>query len=489
MIFVTIIIIICFAWLYNTNTRPGDDSEADIAGKLYGRPVTGAEFKRMVRMLNISQMLGLNDLMEGLGSTPRPTSRGQMQENYIWNSMVLRREATALGIAPAESEIIEAVQKIPVFSTNGVYDSTKYTQFVQMGLAPNGFTPDLLEELVGDSLRLEKIKALLGATDKVASSEIRSIYEMQYGKIDLSVVRLKLEDFKKDVKVSDEDVQKRFDERKATLLHPEKRKVKVVAFTLPPATPPLAGKERVTALQKLADTAEGLTVAMTAPDAKLEEAAAAAGGTVIETAEFEATAPPKEIGSAPQSAQAAFKLTTEEPNSDVVTTNDGYYVLQLAGITPAKPKTLEEAKKELTEELTDERAAEALNLKGAELRKKITEAVAAGKSFADAAKDAGAVAETFPTFSMAEPKVDQPDARVIMGRSSEMAAGEFSEFTPTQTGGLLIHVDKRQPVDEAGMEKEKPMITNYLDGTKKNAAFQQWLKERRIAAGLVEAKG
>jgi uncharacterized membrane protein (DUF106 family) len=81
MIFVTIIIIICFAWLYNSNTVPGDRSEADIAGKLYGRPVTGAEFKRMVRMLNISQLLGLNELMEGLGSTPRPNSRGEMQEN------------------------------------------------------------------------------------------------------------------------------------------------------------------------------------------------------------------------------------------------------------------------------------------------------------------------------------------------------------------------------------------------------------------------
>ncbi len=489
MVFVTFIVIICFVWFYNSNTNPGDRSEADIAGKVYGRPVSGAEFKRMARKLNICQMLRLRELTNGLGSIPRPTARGEGEENYIWNSVVLRHEADVLGIAPTEAEIVEAVQKIPMFVTNGVYDSTKYTQFVQMALAPNGFTTDLLEELVGDSLRLQKIKALLGATDKAAPGEIRAIYVQQYQKTDLSVVRLKLEDFKKDTKISDEDVKKRFEEKKEMLQHPEKRKVKVVAFTLPSATLPLAGKDRVIAMQKLADTASELSVAMTVKDTKLDEAAAKAGATVVETPEFEAIAPPKEIGSAPEAAAAAFKLSSEEPNSDVVTTNNAYYVLQLAGITPAKPKTLDEAKQQLTEELNAERAAEALNLKGGELRKKITEAVAVGKTFADAAKEAGVTPEAFPTFSFAEQKVDQPDAQEIMGRSADLVVGELSDFTATASGGLLIHIDKRLPVDEAGLEKEKTMISGYLENTKKEAAFQQWLKERRIAAGFVEAKG
>lgn len=488
MVFVTVIVIICFAWFYNTNTGRGDRSDADIAGKVYGHTVTGAEFKRMARKLSICQMLGLNDLMRSLAYVGSPKSRGELEENYIWNSMVLRHEADALGIAPTEDEIIDAVQKIPAFSTNGVYDSTKYTQFVQNGLTPNGFTTDLLEELMGDSLRLEKIKALLGSTDKPVVGEIRSIFERRNQKTDASVIRLKLEDFKKDVKVTDEDVKKRFEEKKDTLQHPEKRKVKVVAFTPPQTTPPLAGKDRVIAMQKLADTASELTVAMAQKDAKLEEVAAKAGATVVETPEFDASTPPKEIGSSSAAAEAAFKLTTEDPNSDVVTTEGGYYVLQLAGITPAKPMTLDDAKKELTDEIIEERASEALNLKGAELRKKITEAIAAGKTFADAAKEAGATVEAFPTFSQAEPKVDQPDAQEIMGRASELADGELSEFTPTEKGGLLVHIDKRLPVDEAGFDKEKVMIASSLEGMKKEAAFQQWIKERRVAAGFVEAK-
>ena len=489
MVFVTFIVIICFVWFYNSSSTRADRFDAEIAGKAYGRTVTGAEFKRMGRKFQICQMLDLQELWSGLGYFGNPRSQNELADNFIWNSYVLRHEADALGIVPTESEIVEAVQKIPRLMTKGVYDSSKYNQFVQAGLAPNGFTTELLEELVGDSLRLEKIKTLLGATDKAALGEIRALYERRNQKTDASVIRLKLEDFKKEVKVTDEDVQKRFEEKKAALNFPEKRKVKVAAFVLPKTEKPLERTERIASLNKLSDAASDLAVAMTAKGVKLEEAAAKAGVTVVETPEFEASAPSKEIGESTAAAEAAFKLTTEDPNSDVVTTEGGYYVLQLAGITPSKPMTLDDAKKQLTEEIISERANEALNLKGAELRKKITESIAAGKSFADAAKDAGAVAETYPTFSSAEPKMDQPDAREIMGRSFEMNEGELSDFTPTQSGGLLIHIDKRQPVDEAGFEKEKTMFASQIDRMKKEAAFQQWLKSRRSAAGFVETKG
>ena len=75
---------------------------------------------------------------------------------------------------------------------------------------------------------------------------------------------------------------------------------------------------------------------------------------MVETAAFEESAPPAEIGAAPEAAEVAFKLTTNDPNSDVITTEGGYYVLQLTGITPSTPMTLDDAKKLLTEEITDD---------------------------------------------------------------------------------------------------------------------------------------
>jgi hypothetical protein len=502
MIMVTFVVIITFAWLYN-DTKFFDRVGADRVGTVYGRVITQAQYLRGARKFEISQMLGLYELVGhppgqpfgpcGLSSVGNQQSRNDGEDNFVWNNFVLRHEADALGIQPTEQEIVEAVQKIPALQTNGQYDSSKYNMLVANVLNPRGFTTDQLEEIIADSLRLEKIKSLLGATTAAAPSEVRAMFERRNQKTEASVIRLKLEDFKKDVKVSDEDVQKRFEEQKAVLKHPEKRKVKFVAFTLPPTAPDkpaLAGKERVAELQKLADQASEFSVAMTEKDAKFDEVAAKAQVKVEETPDFEITASPKELGSSSAVAQAAFKLTNEEPNSDVTTAENGsgYYVLQIAAITPATPMTFEEAKKQLTDDLINERANEALSLKAAEIRKKIEEAIKAGKSFADAAKEAGATPEPFPAFSQAEPKMDQPDAREVMMGSSELAVGQLSDFKPTQTGGLLIYIDKRLPVDESGFEKEKTMIAQNIDRMMTEAAFQQWLKERRGLAGLSERK-
>lgn len=486
MVMVTFIIIIAFVWLYNSTSF--DKVGADRVGKLYGRPVTRTEYLQVARKFEICQMLGMNDLWSALGFSGNPRSRNDLEENFIWNSFVLRHEADELDVEPTAEEIIDAVQKLPAFETNGVYDSSKYNQFVERALAPRGFTTSQLEEIVGDSLRLEKIKTLLGATNDAVPAEMRTMFERRNQKTEAEVIRLKLEDFKKDRKVPDEEVAKLFEERKDTLKHPEKRKVKFVAFTLEQTTPPLAGKDRVAAMQKLSDQAGEFAIAMTGKDAKLEEAAAKFGVKVEESPEFELNTPPPAFGNTGAVAQAAFQLSPENPNSDAIIGENGYFVVQLAGVTPATPKTLEEAKAELTEELIDTQSKEALKLKMAEFRTKITEAIKGGKSFADAAKEAGATVEAFPAFSQAEPKMDAPDARYVMQAAFGLKEGELSEPIDTETGGLLVHVTKKLPVDDAGFEKEKSMLAQNIDRTKKEAAFQLWLQQRRAAAGLVDAR-
>jgi peptidylprolyl isomerase len=187
---------------------------------------------------------------------------------------------------------------------------------------------------------------------------------------ELSFVRLKDADLAKDVTVSEEDVKKAFDERKPQT--DELRKVKFVSFLLPDAEKKLQGTERGAALQKLADRASDFAVAMTAKEAKFEDVALKAETPVAETPEFAATEPPKELNESQEAVQATFAtLTMEQPNSDVIRSESGYYVLQLTGVTPARPLTIEEAKPKLEEALKKERVAEAAGLKATEIRNKI----------------------------------------------------------------------------------------------------------------------
>jgi hypothetical protein len=159
-------------------------------------------------------------------------------------------------------------------------------------------------------------------------------------------------------------------------------------------------------------------------------------------------------------------------------------VLQLASIVPARPLTFEEAKVKLTDSLKHERAQEALTLKGTEIRNKIEADIKAGKSFADAAQAAGAKAESFPPFSRQEPQFEAPNAGEIMSTAAELNEGQLSAFVPTAAGGVIVHVDKRPPIDDAKFQAEKARITESVTDFKRTSLFQEWLKLRRTEAQL-----
>lgn len=489
MLLVTGLVIISFVWFYNYNKDPYGDRGR--VGVVYGRNVSQVEFERGHRLFEVAYALRLFDLLQTLVAPAR--SEDEAKSNFVWNSIVLRHEADHLGIAATDEEVVAQVQQLPVFQTNGAYDSTKYNQFVEHELEPRGMTAAPIEDLMRDNLRLEKLKKLLGTTVAAAPDEVRTIFERLNRKTQLSVVRIALEEFKKAVQVTEEEVKKLFEERKETLKTEELRKVKYVAFVLPPADKPLVGKERVEQMQKLADEAEQFALAMTEKDAKFEEVAQKLGTAVKESPAFPQTGPPEELSRSNEVAQTTFeKLTKEQPNSDPIVTDNGYYVVQLVDITPSRAMTLEEAQGKLKEQLESERAQEAMNLKATEIRTKIESELKTGKSFLEAATAAGVKGEALPPFSFAEPPPPDeksPDSQLIMGRSADLADGELSAPLPTATGLALVHVDQRLPVDEGKFEQEKAMLTQNVTRVRRDSVFGLWLKTQRELAHIQVVRG
>ncbi len=98
--------------------------------------------------------------------------------------------------------------------------------------------------------------------------------------------------------------------------------------------------------------------------------------------------------------------------------------------------------------------------------------------------------EKLPPFSAADQsRQEQPETSTIKGRASEMKEGELSEFVPTATGGLLVHLDKRLPIDEADFAKEKAKLAEEIGRQKGGAIFMDWLRERRKAANVQPVHG
>lgn len=488
MISVTVLTIISFALLYG-HTDALDRSGSGKVAVIYGKNISLPSAQRGVRKGDLCRQLAqmeayqpkhpMMDLYQALA-----VNRQEARENFFFNSLVLKHEADELGVSATEDEIFAATQALPAFQTNGAYDSQKYIMIAQNVLPSMGFTTDDLSELIGDSIRFQKVKALLGTTVAPSDSEIRDSFTQLNQKTEASVVRFKLDDFLATTQVPEEDVKKLYEERKSTLKTDETRKVRFVAFTLPTTDKPLTGPARVKALTDLQKKAEDFSVAMTDKNAKFDEVAAKYNEKVQESPEFPASKPPEALESSSEIGAAAYKLTKDQPNSDVLETPRGYYVLQLANITPPRPLAYEEAKANLADTLKHERAQEALNLKATDVRNKIEEAIKGGKTFAAAAQELGVKAEDFPAFSPKEPKMDQPNAMEVMQATGDLHQGQVSPVVPSSDGSLIVYVSKRLPIDEAKYKADKTQLADSLAEFQQTALFQQWLKLRRAAAQL-----
>jgi hypothetical protein len=405
LMIVIAILAVPFVFYFN-KTDFGAQRSTDL-GRIYDRPVTIVEFQRNARLLNLARSLGLNlgtDLM-----MVNVASEGEMYAEFTWSRLILRHEAEQLGISPNSSEITAFVKTLPRFRGEAGFDINKYNEFTKTMLPSLGFNESQIEEVVSDQLSVNRVKDLLGTAMQLSESESMENYEKAYGKMDVAVVRLREEDFQKDVKITEEDIAKSYEAQKAQLKSEEKRRVEFVTFMLAEAEKKLTGKERVDALQKVADRANDFTQALLEKEANFGEIASRFQSPVAATGEFTAAAPDPQLAAIPQLTQYSFQLTKQAPFSDPIQGPDGFYVLHLLGITEAHPLSLDEAKPKIVEALKSERLRELVSTKGAEVAHQVREVLKAGTPLEKAAEQSGLKLERIPAFSLVETRAPKPE--------------------------------------------------------------------------------
>lgn len=477
MVMITIMVIIAFVFLYN-HTR-FDQLDRNKVGTFHGQTVTMTDVQRDGKNFNLALELGLIDMVQSLaGYSQEP------QESFLWNSMVLGYEADRLDLNPTDAEIADALKKVSVFQTNGMFDPQKFAAFNQNSLAPRGVLPAQLEEVVRLDLRLKRLRSLLESAVDLPPEQARDLYTKQQAVVDLGVVRISSADLRKTVQISDADLQAAFAARQETLKTPELRKVKVAELMLSAAEQKLPPKEKVDALQKLSDKANEFTQGILEPKADFDALAAKLEVPVKETAPFSADKPDPMLAETSAAATAAFALTAQDPNSDPIQTTNGFVILRLVDTVAPRPLTFDEARAQLTEAITTDRTREMLDIKGAEVRKKIEAELQTGKSFADAAQAAGQTAEML-SLSPTEPDPKQADAPTILQTASQLDAKGLSDLVPSPDGSLLVYLVQRQPIDPAKIDQELDRFTKFALRQRREVVFQEWLRLRREEAKIM----
>jgi parvulin-like peptidyl-prolyl isomerase len=469
---------------------------SDRFARIYDRNVSMLEAQQMARLFNLAEALGMSDFAQAL--TPGVQDPNQIYAQFILNLLVLRHEAVRLGIRPGSSEVAEVVRALPVFQGESGFDLHKFSDFVQNALAPNGLAEEHIEQLVRDQLSLNQIQQLLGTGVSIPEAEINADYQRAYDKLYVSLIRLRPDDFAKEITISDEEAQKYYETHKAELKSEEKRKVDSVSLTLTDDQKKLTGKERIDVLQGLSDRATDFTQALLEKDADFRHVAEKFHVVVRTTGEFTATTPDPQLNVDPQLGAAAFKLSMKEPNSDPIQVADGFYILHLAGIEEARPLTIEEAKPKVVEAIKGSRVRELMSTKGAKIAQQLREATKSGQALEAAAQQAGVKAEKFPPFSVLEeategqnekPKEESPEMLTIKNAVAYLNPGELTDFLPSGDSGLIAVLEKREPSPHATNSEKKAAFEKRLLNNKRRFVFYEWLRERQQAAGVQFAKG
>ena len=478
---ITVVVIVAFAWFYNPATfRRGGMGMTGQLGKVNGHVVTIEEVQKLERDLNVAMQLGLYDLPSQLATDGR--SRDEQVVSYVWNLFILRDAAARLALDPTPDQVKDAEKKLAAFQTNGQFDGSKYQKLVET-LRGGGLSAADIDTVVTDNLRLQNLNSLLRPVAQLPEAMFKREYEFANLKMHIAVIAFKRADFEKGIQITDAEIKKYYDDQKDHLQSPEKRKIALVSFTLKDDQKNLTGDKRNEAIRPLAEQVEAFAQPLLDKPSEFEKVAQQKEVPVLTTGLFTENQPDPLISADPAITREAFNLTKENPVSDVIQGENGFYIIKLVQIEPSHPLTLEQAKDQIVSALKQEKTTAAIDAKAKEVEHKIADDTKGGLDFVQAAEKAGYKPELPPPFALSEANASDPVAHALVANRVELEPGETSRLLQDADGAMLVHLVGRDPLDPARYEEEKKQKYPLLDERFASGITREWLRVEQQKAG------
>lgn len=486
MLLITVLVIVSFVWLFNA-PQFEQASELSVA-RIYGRDVSATQIEKDERMLRLALALGLSDFATTLEGT-NFSQAGAV--DFVLNTMIIRHEGKELGIIPTDKQVEDAIKKLPTFQTNGAFDPNKYQMFVQNALAPRGFVPKHVDDLIRDTIILDEITKVIDAAPTATEPEIAALNRAFQPATGQAVIFSRA-DFVPKAKVTDEEVDALYTVATSRFITPEWRSAKYVRFQLPADAASLEGPAKIEAQQRLGDEASKFS-----EDAAVngfDKAAADAGYKIEVTLPFDRQGTVKDLaglegnlaalrGPAAALAPTLFTLTETSPVSGVIVDGNDFLVAQLDETTPARQLSLEEARPLIVPELTAIAAQNLLEETAAETLEKLRAGLKDGKSFADLVAEAGLKTASFTNVAPLDEAATE-EQRQMADATTSLRDGEISGVLPHPDGGMFVWLEKRSDADPAQLAERHEQIEAYILSRKRSILFYEWLMWAREKAEL-----
>ena len=516
------------------NSVGGGIAMLRIAGKSYD----DKEYNKLGSgPVNLAQMLsGPNDfaayqfIME---LTPEQRGAGKderdMAEKFFVGRVLLREAKAQFGIYPGEAEVSAFVRSMKVFAgPDKAFDEKKYRAFIDKSIGHLGLTENDVLAFAEDLLAARKLKAILCAglgTDRETVAKTLALRKQQ---ISADLGRLDLTPFEEKIEPSEAEIKAYWEPIKDAFNTTPRRKFSYIMVT--PAMPPEAAaepepqetlaeaaatdeakaaakkKKEEAKADKAAKLAEEHRKAQIAIDTqvadftdKLDDTKGAGfedlakeNGWEIKTTDFFtlAEAPPDlaiKIRASSRGGKAVDELFHIRETSDPVSKfhlpiavgENQWLIARLDGEEKAREKTYGEARADARAQFIAEKAAANMKAAAEEAVTKIKTALAAGTSFADAAKEAGLTGIKSVAAITSSYKVDgATEPRNLFQAASSVDPGAVADVVIESDRAFVVHVVKREVVKDPNSATSIDAEVASAITQNEMLVFDAWLTSR-----------
>ena len=525
-----VLVLIGFLFMDTSTMRSGGGGKPYM--KVAGRSYTDKEFSNLgASAYQLTQSLAqsgdfpLYTFLFGMSGDAQ--SQDEAMQNFFASRMLLRAAKEEFGIYPGEEEIDSFIRKLRAFTgPDGEFSQEQYRNFIEKGIGRLGLTEGDIRVLASDVIAQAKLAKILGAGLTANRDAVAKNSALGGQRIAVDIARLDLDPIEEKISPSEEEIKAHWETTKDAFKTPEKRKYTyLIAKPAIPADPAeiaaLAtdATEEAKAEHEKAKAARAAEIAEKRRKAQLEtggkaddflyqlesqkdlsfDKLAEKEGWELKTTELFALADaPAELKAALRAsstqgtaADELFRMVvTSDPLSKISPAiaigEDEWLIARLDETEKVRLQTYDEARAEARARLIGEQAAAALKKATGEASEKIKAALAGGKGFADAAKEAGI---TIETVSLTEVSAG------YQGDTTKVPSGLFETAKYTDPGALtepviesdrafIIHVGKREIVKQENAETALEAEIRRPEEATQIAAFNSWLTAKTEAAGI-----
>jgi hypothetical protein len=533
MIVVFVILFISFFFLDSRSVHNLSSGKAilKIADRTYDNvefETLGTSSRKLLFGLAGSGDFSLYQFAMSLSPGAPPTSENDGNEKFFIGRMILRQAKEEFGVHPGEEEISAYLRTLKVFAgPDQKFNPETYRTFIDKGMGRLGLREKELRDLAADYLASQKITAIisqgLGVDRDVA---IKSL-ALNNQQITGETAKLTLAPYEEKIQPTEEEIKKYWETVSDSFTTESRRK-----FTYIVVTPKMPEEPKVEdAPESLADAAASEEVKKAATAKKDAEKAKRAAefaelrrttqlkvdsavddflykleqekGTGFESLAkenewevktsdlFTRAAPPKDLDLSLRSSSLGGKVAdqlflvqeTSDPFSKFskafAVGENQWVVARIDGEEKSRTKTYEEAHAEARAQYISVKGAEAMKIAANEAVTKIKTLLTAGKTFAEAAKEAGipeTKAFTAVTSTYRPDAASEPSNLFEATRNTD--PGTIAEVITQPDRTFILHVAKREVVKELNAAARIDSEVTTSTSQNEMIAFSAWMTVR-----------